>query len=232
MGRLLLWDVDGTLIRGGGVGSEAINRAAAAVVGKPIAGRPVVMHGKTDPQILTELLVAAEIAEHAIPELLPAAVAETERLLALAEADLRRRGAVIGGVAEALARLATVAGVAPNPCDGKSDGERGSQACGLWLDRLLRRRGRCLRHRPSDRNELVPIALERVEQLRGECYLPGEVWVIGDTPGDLACARAAGVRCLLVATGQIPICQLEALDADAVLADLTNTDDVVQILTR
>ena len=111
MGRLLLWDVDGTLIRGGGVGSEAINRAAAAVVGKPIAGRPVVMHGKTDPQILTELLVAAEIAEHAIPELLPAAVAETERLLALAEADLRRRGAVIGGVAEALARLATVAGV-------------------------------------------------------------------------------------------------------------------------
>ena len=56
--------------------------------------------------------------------------------------------------------------------------------------------------------------------------------MIGDTPGDLACARAAGVRCLLVATGQIPICQLEALDADAVLADLTNTDDVVQILTR
>ena len=84
----------------------------------------------------------------------------------------------------------------------------------------------------ADRNELVPIALERVEQLRGECYLPGEVWVIGDTPGDLACARAAGVRCLLVGTGQIPMSQLLSLDADAVLADLTNTDDVVQILTR
>jgi phosphoglycolate phosphatase len=111
VGRLLLWDIDGTLIRGGGVGSEAINRAAAVVVGKPIVGQPVVMHGKTDPQILTELLLAAEIAEDAIPNLLPAAVAETERLLALSEADLRRRGEAIGGVAQALARLAALPGL-------------------------------------------------------------------------------------------------------------------------
>jgi phosphoglycolate phosphatase-like HAD superfamily hydrolase len=56
--------------------------------------------------------------------------------------------------------------------------------------------------------------------------------VIGDTPADLACARAAGVRCLLIATGQIPLPELLPLDADAVLADLTNTDEVMQILTR
>jgi phosphoglycolate phosphatase len=55
--------------------------------------------------------------------------------------------------------------------------------------------------------------------------------VIGDTPGDLACARAGGVRCLLVATGQIPLSELRSLDAEAVLEDLTNTDQVVQILT-
>ena len=232
MGRLLLWDVDGTLIRGGGVGSEAINRAAAAVVGKPIAGRPVVMHGKTDPQILTELLVAAEIAEHAIPELLPAAVAETERLLALAEADLRRRGAVIGGVAEALARLATVPGVRQTLVTGNLMANAVLKLAAFDLTGFFDVEVGAYGTDHADRNELVPIALERVEQLRGECYLPGEVWVIGDTPGDLACARAAGVRCLLVATGQIPIWQLVALGADAVLADLTNTDDVVQILTR
>jgi len=232
MGRLLLWDVDGTLIRGGGVGSEAINRAAAAVVGKPIAGRPVVMHGKTDPQILTELLVAAEIAEHAIPELLPAAVAETERLLALAEADLRRRGAVIGGVAEVLARLATVAGVRQTLVTGNLMANAVLKLAAFDLTGYFDVEVGAYGTDHADRNELVPIALERVEQLRGECYLRGEIWVIGDTPGDLACARAAGVRCLLVATGQIPIWQLVALGADAVLADLTNTDDVVQILTR
>jgi len=38
MGRLLLWDVDGTLIRGGGVGSAALNGAAAVVLGKPVVG--------------------------------------------------------------------------------------------------------------------------------------------------------------------------------------------------
>jgi phosphoglycolate phosphatase len=232
VGRLLLWDVDGTLIRGGGVGSEAINRAAAAVVGKPIVGLPVVMHGKTDPQILTELLVAGEIAEHVIPELLPAAIAETERLLALAEADLRRRGAVIAGVAEVLARLATVAGVRQTLVTGNLMANAVLKLEAFDLTRYFDVEVGAYGTDHADRNELVPLALERVEQLRGECYLPGEVWVIGDTPGDLACARAAGVRCLLVATGQISISQLVALDADAVLADLTNTHEVVQILTR
>ena len=75
------------------------------------------------------------------------------------------------------------------------------------------------------------ISNERVERLRGERYGPDEVWVIGDTPRDLACARTAGVRCLLVATGQIPVTDLLSLDADAVLEDLTNTEEVVQILT-
>src|SRR5262249_16972323 len=84
----------------------------------------------------------------------------------------------------------------------------------------------------SDRNELVPIALERLQRLRGERYGPEEGWVIGYTPGDLACPRAAGARCLLVGTGQIPMSQLLSLDADATLPDLTNTHEVMQILTR
>ena len=73
-----------------------------------VGGPPVVMHGKTDPQILAELFLAAEIAEHTIAELLPAAVAEAERLMALAEADLRRRGQVIPGVVEILQRIAAI----------------------------------------------------------------------------------------------------------------------------
>jgi phosphoglycolate phosphatase len=81
-------------------------------------------------------------------------------------------------------------------------------------------------------DETRTIAIERVERLRDERYLLEEIWVIGDTPGDLACARAAGVQCLLVGTGQIPMAQLLSLDADAVIEDFTNTDEVVQTLTR
>jgi phosphoglycolate phosphatase len=231
VGRLLLWDIDGTLIRGGGVGSASINRAAAVVLGKPIVGQPVVMHGKTDPQILTELFLAAEVAEHAIAELLPAAVAEAERLLALAEADLRRRGEAIRGVVEVLARVGTFPGVRQTLVTGNLLANAAVKLAAFNLTAYFDVEVGAYGTDHADRNELVPIALERVAQLRGERYLPKEVWVIGDTPGDLACARAAGVRCLLVATGQIPMSELLSLDADAVLADLTNTDEVVQILT-
>ena len=226
MGRLLLWDVDGTLIRGGGVGSDAIHRAAAVVLGKPIVGPPVVMHGKTDPQILTELFLAAEVAEAEIGEMLPVAVAETERLLALAEADLRRRGVV-----EVLERVGTVPGVRQTLVTGNLLANAVVKLAAFDLTAYFDVEVGAYGTDHVDRNELVPIALERVARLRGERYLPEEVWVIGDTPGDLACARAAGVRCLLVGTGQIPTSELLSLDAEAVLADLTNTDEVVEILT-
>jgi phosphoglycolate phosphatase len=229
--RLLLWDIDGTLVRGGGVGSDAINRAAAIVSGKSIVGGSVLMHGKTDPEILTEIFRAAEIAEHEIPRLLPAAMAEAERLLALAEDELRRRGDVIGGVIEALARLADIAGVRQTLVTGNLVGNAAVKLAAFDLTVYFDVEVGAYGTDHADRKALVPIALERVERLRGEYYRPDEVWVIGDTPGDFACARAAGVRCLLVATGQIPMSELLSLDADAVLEDLTNTEQVVEILT-
>ncbi len=231
--RLLLWDIDGTLIRGGGVGSDAITQAAATVSARPsIVGGSVMMHGKTDPEILAEIFRAAEIAEHEITRLLPAAMAEAERLLAIAEADLRERGEVIGGVIEALTRLATIAGVRQTLLTGNLVGNAAVKLAAFGLTAYFDVEVGAYGTDHADRRALVPIALERVQRLRGEHYRPEEVWVIGDTPGDFACARAAGVRCLLVATGQIPMSELVSLDADAVLEDLTTTEQVVAILTH
>jgi phosphoglycolate phosphatase len=55
--------------------------------------------------------------------------------------------------------------------------------------------------------------------------------VIGDTPRDLDCARAAGVRCLLVGTGRYTVDSLEGIGANAVLHDLSDTTGVVRLLT-
>ena len=229
--RLLLWDIDGTLIRGGGVGSDAINLAAATVSGKSIPGRSVVMHGKTDPEILAEIFRAAEIAEIEIPRLLPAAMAEAERLLALAEEDLRRRGDVLDGVTDALTALGTISCVRQTLLTGNLVGNAAVKLAAFDLTAYFDVEVGAYGTDHADRRALVPIALERVERLRGEQYRPDEVWVIGDTPGDFACARAAGVRCLLVGSGQVPMPELLALGADAVLADLTTTEQVVEILT-
>ncbi len=232
MRRLLLWDIDGTLVRGGGVGSDVINQAATTVSGTAVADGSVMMHGKTDPQILAEIFRAAEIADHEITRLLPAAMAEAERLLALAEADLRQRGEVIGGVSEALTRLAGIAGVRQTLLSGNLVGNAAVKLAAFDLTAYFDVEVGAYGSDDADRKALVPIALERVARLRGESYHPDEIWVIGDTPADFACARAAGVRCLLVATGQIPMSELRSVDADAVLDDLTNTEQVVAILTN
>lgn len=231
MGRLLLWDVDGTLIRGGGVGGEAITRAAATVAGKVIEPAAVFMHGKTDPQIIAELFRAAEVADDVIPELLPAALAEAERLLAAAEDDLRRLGNVIPGVVEVLEAMAGRPGVRQTLLTGNLAGNAAVKLAAFDLTGYFDVEVGAYGSDDADRNALVPVALERVERLRGERYRPDDVWVIGDTPGDLACARAGGVRCLLVATGQVPLEELEAAGADVVLVDLTDTAAVVELLS-
>jgi len=81
----------------------------------------------------------------------------------------------------------------------------------------------------GNRDNLVPIALRRC-RAAGVDIDEARVWVVGDTPRDLACARAAGVRCLLVATGGCPFEELAAAGADAVVADLTDTQAVRTLL--
>ena len=82
----------------------------------------------------------------------------------------------------------------------------------------------------AERELLVPIALGRARELRGETYEPEQVWVIGDTARDLACGRAAGVRCLLVGTGRDGFEAVRGLDADALLENLADTARVLGIL--
>ena len=178
------------------------------ISGAVVADGTVAMHGKTDPQILTEILRAAAVGEHDIARLLPGAMAETERQLALAEHELRRRGEVIEGVVDALARLAAVAGVRQTLLTGNLVGNAVLKLAAFDLAEYFDPEIGVYGTDHADRRELVPIALERVARLRGEQYRTDEVWVIGDTPADLACARAAGVRCLLVATGQFAMSEL------------------------
>lgn len=227
----MLWDIDGTLVRGGGVGAEVMAAAASIIAGQAIAPRTVVMHGKTDWQILVELFRAAEMAEEAIVELLPPAMAEAERQLAAAEREFRRRGELIEGVAAVLDELALLDGVRQSLVTGNLVGNAAVKLGAFGLLHYFDVEVGAYGTDHPDRNRLVPVALERVERLRGERYAPDEVWVIGDTPADFACARAAGVRCLLVGTGMIPMAELDGLDADAVLLDLTDTEAVVKLLT-
>jgi phosphoglycolate phosphatase len=229
--RLVLWDIDGTLLRGGGVARDVFGRAVADVLGRHPGDHGVRMGGATDPQIALEILAFAGLAEADAAEHLPAVLAALEQRLAAAADELREHGFLLPGVPAVLRALDADPDVRSTVLTGNTQANALVKLAAFeltpWLDVDIGAFGSDDR----DRAALVPIALERARQLRGLAVAPDDVWVVGDTPRDLACARAGGVRCALVATGHAPLDELRATDADAVLDDLGDVDAVVELLT-
>jgi phosphoglycolate phosphatase-like HAD superfamily hydrolase len=188
------------------------------------------MSGKTDPQIVHEYLALLGVADAEIH--VPGILEQLEVEMAAGEHLVRAHGVALPGVTELLARLSAdvdvdvvqtvlTGNIAPNA-------EVKLAAFGLdrWLDLEIGAFG----SDHADRTELVPVALRRARDLRGREFAADEVWVVGDTANDLACARAAGVRCLLVATGRPGFEELGALGPDALRRDLHDVDEAVELL--
>lgn len=220
--RLILWDIDGTLIRGGPISREAFARAVSRAVGREIGEHGVQMSGLTDPLIAARILKVVE----ADPALVDEVITHLEAELADADEALRDGGRVMPGVVDVLVRLAAVEGVVQSVLTGNTAANAAVKLRAFGLDRWIDVRVGAFGSDHPERNQLVPIALRRI----GNPLPRDRVWVIGDTPFDLACARAGGVKCLLVGTGRIPLSELEKLDADAVLPDLSDVDAVVELL--
>ena len=79
----------------------------------------------------------------------------------------------------------------------------------------------------ADRNGLVPKALARVCECGGPAFTPSDAVVIGDTPLDVACAKAGGARSIAVATGNHSVEELRDAAADVVFPDLSDTRAVL-----
>jgi phosphoglycolate phosphatase len=227
--RLILWDIDGTMLTTGPIGRVALEQAAASVAGLDEV-LDVRMSGKTDMLILRDILTAAGLDDEQLDEFLPQAMALSIELMTAAHERIEREGIVHPGVGAVIERLATMPGVRQSLVTGNLAPNARGKVEALGLDSHIDFESGAYGEDHLDRNELVPMALQRVEEFRGESYAPDEVWVIGDTELDLACARAAGVRCLLVGTSWDGEQNVSALDADAYFADLSDTDAVVSVL--
>jgi phosphoglycolate phosphatase len=227
MSRLVLWDIDGTLLRAGDIGAAVFDRALELSLGTVPSAR-VTMGGKTDPQIVREYLELLGIAD--IDDRLPVVLGHLEQQLAAATDLMAATGYTLPGITELLPRLAALPGLHQSVLTGNIAPNAVVKLAAFdlvpWLDLEVGAYG----SDHADRNELVPIALERVRRLRGDVVRPDQVWVVGDTANDLACARAGGARCLLVATGREQFDVLAGLAPDAVLPDLADVDAVVSLL--
>ena len=226
--RLILWDIDGTLLSTGNVGRYALERGAAVAAGLDAVPR-IAMSGKTDQRILREIMSAAGLDDERIDELLPQAMAAAIEALAGDQDRLTSESVVHPGVGTLIDRLAQIPGVRQSLVTGNLSPNARVKVAAMGLDTHIDFEVGAYGDDHHDRDELVPMALERVRELRRETYAPDEVWVIGDTEHDLACARAAGVRCVIVGTKWDGNEDASRLDADAYFTDLSETDAVLQI---
>lgn len=220
--RLILWDIDGTLLTTGPVGRLALETAARRVAG--IRRVPeVVMSGKTDPQIVREILSLSGMGDGDIERLLPVALEEAEGILAAEAGRIREEGTVHPGVRELLDALRATDGVRQSLLTGNIVANAHTKVRAFGLERFFDFGVGAYGTDHHDRDRLVPIALRRASERLDVDYRLDEVWVIGDTPHDLRCAKAGGVRCLIVGTGHGGFDAVRGLDADCVLEDLADT---------
>ena len=227
MSKIVLFDIDGTLVLTGGAGLRAMNRVCRDVLGIDNALDGVPVAGRTDWIILSDALTKA--GRNLDAAALDALRTPYVRLLA---EEIRGAGqgpkAVMPGVEALLDHLQEREDVFLGLVTGNfRDAARIKlEYFGLW------RYFRCgaFGDDAADRNALVPVALGRAEEsgLRGAA--DHDVIVVGDTPHDVACARAAGARAIAVATGTFSADALRACGADAVFDDLSDTRGVVQVV--
>ena len=226
--RLVLFDIDGTILLSGGAGRRAITAALSEAVGAVDAFSGIRFDGKTDPQIVGELLAAAGHEGH--DEARVAALCE--RYVTLLEQELSgpTPGTVLmPGVPELLDRLEAEDAVVLGLLTGNL--ARGARlklsAAGISPDRFrVGAYGSDSAHRP----ELPAVAARRAEPYFGRIPTGQEVVIIGDTPADIYCGSGIGARALAVATGGYDVEALAACGPHAVFSDLTDTAAVLSAI--
>lgn len=228
--NLLLFDIDGTLLNTSGAGSRSMLAAGRELYGEGFTDEGVEYAGRLDPLIIRELFRASgvDVGGYEVPRF-------RKRYIERLELELRERPAdACPGVHELLHDLSSrsaVMGVLTG--NFVESGSLKLRSCGIDPDRFsVRVWGDESPRAVPRRADLVEIAMVRWSAMLGECPQAQRVIVIGDTPGDVECAKAHGCRSLAVATGKFTRAGLERCGADLVLDDLSDTAEVVKFLLR
>ena len=216
MRKLVLYDIDGTLITAGGAGTRSLNRAFQRLFGVEEAFKSVPMAGKTDPQIMREgmklhgldhldgnvdkmiekyLYFLKEEIENPMRHIMPG-IQESLDLFG-------NKGMTIGLLTGNLEKGAKIKLSPFGIFDYFNSGAFGSDH--------------------EDRDELLPIAIEKYKK-QGLNFLPKDCYVIGDTPRDVQCAKVHGAHCIALATGPYFIDDLRNTEADIVFESLEDVD--------
>ncbi|MFO1462750.1 MAG: HAD family hydrolase [bacterium] len=226
MRKLILFDIDGTLLMTGGAGKEAFNRVFAEHYGIAGAWRDIHPDGRTDPSLIVELF-EKNLGRRPVPE-------EMQRVSsAYAEAfeealPRSERFRLLPGVVALLNFLSEREIGLLGLATGNFESTAGQKLRHAGLHGYFRFGGYGSDH--VQRVELTRIAVERGRALLGGGWLPNEeIILVGDTLHDIECGRRLGLTTVAVATGSTPRAALEAARPDFVLDSFTPLEEVALV---
>ncbi|GAA2129275.1 HAD family hydrolase [Actinomadura napierensis] len=227
MHKLILWDIDHTLIETGGVGSEVFKDAFEQVTGRPI-DRLADVTGRTEQVIFRETLDLYNIEDPGdyFPKFVEAQAAGYR-----ARADeMRQRGRALPGAHEALAAFAELPDITQTVLTGNPKPSAIAKLETFDLAHYLDLESGAYGTDDSVRPNLVPIAQRRAASRTGHAYTREITYIIGDTVSDVEAGRKGGSSVIAVATGQTTAKELHESGASVVLSDLADTASVMHLI--
>ncbi len=225
--KLVLWDIDGTLLYSGGVAGEAMRAAMTRVYGRPSDNERRSYAGKTDQQIILETF--PERSPEELLSRLDEFTAAYLDILSAWEDAFRTRGRVLEGAIEILQQL-RARGVVQSLLTGNLAPVAHLKLRMMSLIEFFDFESGAYGSDSPRRTDLPLIAAERAAQRYGHVFAGPDIVIVGDTPNDIACARAVGARAVAVATGPFGVDELRAHAPDAVLLDLTDTSAALTVI--
>lgn len=216
--HVCLFDIDGTLINTGGAGGAALKAALRSAFDVEQPTDTVTLAGRTDRGITGDLFRfhAIEDSPENWQRFRAAYLGHLPALLA------ERRGIVLPGIPGLLQSLTSRADVLVGLLTGNTRDGAQIKLAHFGLDRFFEFGGFGDRH--VQRDDVARDALEAVERRLARTVDPNCVWVIGDTPSDIGCARAIGARAVAVATGMHTTAELNAAAPDHLVADFADPE--------
>ena len=230
--RLILFDIDGTLLWTNGAGRRAIQRALLDEMGTAGPIDEYRFDGKTDPQIVRELLALAGHPEAEAEERIAAVCRRYVELLTAELAQPPRNMRLLPGVRELLAALEpheTAGRALVGLLTGNLEGGATLKLGAVGLDPARFAIG-AYGSDSARRPDLPAIAAERAARRTGKQFAGADIVIIGDTPDDIACGRPIGARVVAVATGHYSVAQLRAAGAAHAIENLSDTRAVTDAL--
>ena len=235
MDRLVLWNIDLTLLDVGRVSRDAYADAFGRVTGRPLAALPQ-LAGRSDTEIFFESLYLNDVPtgtdEVADAELLSRYCWELEAAFTLRQDELLRQGRLLSGALAAVQATATLPGVVQTVLTGTIKPNAVAKLRAFGLDGFFDLEIGGYGSDAYPRGSLLLLVKGDAGHKYGRPLSNDRVVYVADSARDVAAAATGGARCVAVATGRDMAAELHDAGADVVLPDLADTGQVIAAIDR